>query len=114
MICWYCHWGWPQPVAEIYDKGVAAAGEMAMHHWAGHVVWSDENFDTETIQECIASAKNGEDREDLTDEQVAVVVESLEALLMVPEDIRCCEPEDYDGECPANFPPPNGLVMCHR
>ena len=34
--CWYCHWGWPEPVAQIYLAAVAALGGDA----APLAVWS--------------------------------------------------------------------------
>ena len=112
MICWYCHWGWPEQVAAIYRRGVEAAGETAMHFGPGHIVWSDENFDAGSIKGCIKDSQKY--RGDLTNEEVASVVRSLNELLAVPEDVRCCEPEDYDGDNPENYPPPQGLKMVNR
>ena len=66
-ICWWCHWGWPKAVAEIYRRaqkdidalldgwpkaendwtypGWPSCGETALEFGPGHVVWSDENWD---------------------------------------------------------------------
>lgn len=95
----------------IYRRGVAAVGgdENNMDFGQAHVVWSDENFDTKTIQSCIESPECRS--EYVNDEQAAAVVDSLKELLLIPEEIRCCEPDDYDGENPENYPPPAGLVM---
>lgn len=112
MICWYCHWGWPKQVFDIYRDGIQEAGEPAMHFGPGHIVWEDENFESENIQWCIDNA--GTYRGDLTDEEVASVVKSLARLLDVPEHIRCCEPSDYDGANPEDYPPPPELVMVKR
>ena len=108
-VCWYCHWGWPQVVCEIYKRGYDIAGESAMSYGPAHIVWEDENFETEHIQWCIDHAV--EYRRDLTDEQFNAVVTSLRELLAVPEAIRCCEPTDYDDRNPAKFPPPANIIM---
>lgn len=116
MTCWYCHWGWPAPVMEIYRKGVEVAGDM-MDFGPAHVVWSDENFDTQCVQSCIDEfptfdwSDHVDMGSDVTEETKAEVLASLKELLLIPEKIRYCEPDDYDGEHPENFPPPAGIVM---
>lgn len=70
-----------------------------------------------SILSCIRSHDNPEPwqwRKWDTDEDKRIVRESLVKLLAVPENIRCCEPDDYDGEHPENFPPPSGMVMVKR
>ena len=109
MICWYCKWGWPKQVYDIYLKGVESVGEMAMDFGPAHVVWADENFDDSSIRGCITDAQDF--RGELTDDEIAVVMQSLEDLLRVPESVRCCEPENYDGEFPEKYPPPEGVEM---
>lgn len=99
MICWYCYWGWPEQIVAIYNKYKDLAD---LEYGKGHIVWSDENFANEDIQYCIDSCNSIED---------AAVEASLRELLAIPENIRYCEPENYDGEFPENFPPPQGLVM---
>ena len=111
-ICWYCHWGWPEQVAEIYRLGVERSSYVSMHYGPGHVVWDDENFETVHINWFIENAQGN--RGDLSDGELAVVIESLTALLAVPEDIRCCEPADYDEENPDNYPPPGNLQMIKK
>ena len=49
-LCYYCHWGWPKPIADIYDKYLEIAGSSAMHFGPAHVVWEDENFERPLIQ----------------------------------------------------------------
>lgn len=125
MICWYCYWGVPKQVADIYTKYLVLTSETAMHYGPAHIVWEDENFETEEhIQWCIDTAESwfkewnvsphfgGEPK--LTKVEFDLVVESLKELLLIPESIRCCEPKDYDGEHPADYPPPKGLVMVKR
>lgn len=111
MICWYCYWGWPAQVVEIYKRGIGAAGESAMHFGHGHLVWEDENFETEDIEWCIEHAP--EHSSGLSDSEVEAVTRSLQELLALPENIRCCEPSGYDGKNPEQYPPPSGLVMLH-
>lgn len=109
MICWYCYWGWPQQVVEVYRKWLVELGYGTLHFGPAHVVWEDENFETGIIQSCIDSAE--EHRQDLTDEELNSVIGSLRELLLVPEAIRCCKPKGYNGLRPEDFPPPAGLVM---
>lgn len=52
-ICWYCHWGWAKPVADIYEKAVDLldGDSSPLEFGPAHVVWSDENF--EMAEECL-------------------------------------------------------------
>lgn len=105
-ICWYCYWGWAKPVAEIYKKALLRLGnhdDAALNYSPSHIVWADENFETHSINWCLEHF-NDYDGE-LTSEELAVSRWSLEELLKIPEDIRCPEPEDYDGEHPELYPP---------
>lgn len=108
-ICWYCHWGWPKQAQEVYARGVESAEESSMLYGPAHIVWADENFDSASVLWCIEHA--GEYPGDLKPEQIDIVLRSLKELLEVPEEIRCCEPDDYDGEKPELYPPPEGIVM---
>lgn len=47
-ICWYCYWGWAKPVAEIYQRALNDLNgyESPLLDGPGHIVWSDENFDS--------------------------------------------------------------------
>lgn len=111
-ICWYCHWGWPEQVAAIYHKAADEIGDEHLRYGPSHVVWEDENFGTECIQECIDNADRWWTDHDEGDKEV--VLRSLRELLQIPESIRCCEPADYQGANPENFPPPEGIVMSRR
>lgn len=114
-MCWYCHWGWSRPVADIYRKYVAIVGESAMQYGPAHIVWADENFEDYNIQWCLDAARRGkywhEGESEETSEQKAAVIASLEELLEIPECVRCPEPEDYDDEHPEDYPPPVGIEM---
>lgn len=108
-ICWYCHWGWAEPVALLHQEYVDRLGgdDSPLHYGIGHIVWEDENFETEHIQSCI----NSPDCDRYSPEENALVRESLHRLLEIPDEVRCCCPEGYDGEHPEAFPPPAGLTM---
>ena len=47
MTCWWCHWGWPKPIADIYDDCVERLGgdEGPLLWGPAHVVWADENWE---------------------------------------------------------------------
>jgi hypothetical protein len=117
-FCWYCFWGWPKPVTDIYEEAVKALDgyEPALQHGPAHIVWSDENFEDEHIRWCLKELADPDKRAfyDLDDQSIAVVRQSLEKLLAVPESVRCCEPEDYDGEHPDKYPPPAGMKMVKK
>ncbi len=111
-ICWYCHWGWAVPVVDIYNEALAALDddEGLLEYGPGHNVWCDENFQTSSIENCLKpewfdNPSYWPDSDEITADQKRIVRESLEKLLAVPEEIRCCEPDDYDDEHPENFPP---------
>jgi hypothetical protein len=46
-ICWFCYWGWPKPVADIYLKALAKLDgyDSPLHFGPAHIIWDDENFD---------------------------------------------------------------------
>lgn len=109
MICWYCYWGWPKQIAEIYNKYLDIAGESAMHYGSAHIVWEDENFERHQIQWCLDNfCKNDEKYHSL--EELETVKQSLLELLKLSDEVLESEPEDYDGEHPENFPPTMEMV----
>jgi len=140
MICWYCHWGWPKPVREIYDRAeseidailddlwlagegdglspeylsairTAECGEHALKFGPAHVVWEDENWG------CARSCMKDCGAPGFSDWPPAildVVRRSLRELMALPAEVRNVEPKDYDGEHPENFPPPAGMEMVRR
>jgi hypothetical protein len=102
-ICYWCYWGWPKPIKEIYDRAVADLDgwDDPMEFGPGHIVWSDENWDS--AQWCLDHFD--EYRGDYSDVDLAIVRRSLEELLAVPGEFKE-PPADYDDENPAAFPPP--------
>ncbi len=108
-ICWYCYWGWSKPVAAIYKKALDAlcGWEGPLHFGPSHLVWEDENFGS--AEWCLAHFD--EYKRDYTVAELTIVKQSLEDLAKLPLDIRCVEPEDYEGEHPELFPPPIDIEM---
>jgi len=116
-ICWYCHWGWSKPVADIYDAAVEKLGgdESVLHYGPSHAVWEDENWEDECVRACLDEESWALDYGGrFSEAQLAVCKWSLEELLKVPEEVRDPEPEDYDEEHPENYPPLKDLEMVRR
>jgi hypothetical protein len=108
-ICWYCYWGWPKKVYDIYAKAVddLDCNTSSLHFGPSHIVWDDENFDSaEWCLEHFNEYKNG-----YSNEELEIVKHSLEELAKLPLKERCVEPEDYDDEHPELYPPPKDMVM---
>lgn len=108
MVCWYCHWGWPKQVADIYDS--YDRGQGILEWGRSHVVWGDENFDDDCIK---ASMEGAIDPNDIDDQDR---YDSLEELLTIPESIRCPRPDywESDDDNVEDFPPPEGMVMVKK
>jgi hypothetical protein len=106
--CWYCTYGWPKQIADIYHRHEPTAGESAMHYGPAHVVWDDENFERESVQWCLDHFDDY--RGDHSNEALEAVRKSLVELLELPDDVLVPRP-DYDNEHPDEFPPPPGMEM---
>jgi hypothetical protein len=104
-ICWYCYWGWAEQVADIHDRAEEELGESAVHYGPAHIVFADENFEDGHIEWCITECDKVEEYENVDVDSAKRLKSYLEELLAVPEEVRCCCPEDYDGENPVLFPP---------
>lgn len=104
-ICWYCHWGWAKPVADIYEKAVDLldGDSSPLEFGPAHVVWSDENF--EMAEECLGMFDERAADSHISNEDLEVVRQSLIDLCRIPIDVRCPCPDDYDLENPSNYPP---------
>jgi hypothetical protein len=119
MECWYCYWGWAKEVADIYEKyealldGLGYCGSMELEYGRAHVVWGEENWETNHIDFClnecddaIALISGHEfDGYGQSVEAVELVKQSLLELKAIPEATRCCEPAGYDGKHPEKYPP---------
>jgi hypothetical protein len=108
-MCWYCHWGWPRPVADIYIKAVREIGDYGpMHYGPGHVVWNDENFDS--AQWCLATFERYSGN--YSPDDLLIVRRSLEELAALPQSAWDIEPPEYDGMNPQDYPPTVEVAKC--
>jgi hypothetical protein len=109
MGCWYCYWGWPKKVADIYKKALDALGgnTSPLHFGPAHVVWADENFNS--AESCLENFDKYSDNFDKW--EMDIVRRSLEELAMIPLEERDIWPDEYDGANPELFPPPDGIEM---
>jgi hypothetical protein len=104
-VCWWCYWGWPKQISDIYTKAVEALGgdNSPLVSGPAHAVWSDENWDA--AQRCLDSMNDRFEEFEFSAETMAVVRQSLVDLLAVPDDFKE-EPSEYEGFSPSKFPPP--------
>ena len=109
--CWWCYWGWPEPIVEIYQWAADKLGDD-YHLMAGpaHAVWHDENWNL--AAECIKDIDSGRPC-GLNSRELAAVRESLVKLCRLPQEYLK-EPDGYDGENPEKFPPPAHWKMTPR
>lgn len=109
MICWYCHWGWPKPVADIFLAAVATldGDDYPLLYGPAHVVWCDENW--HLAQSCLTDCDRN--LTELDAHALGVVRRSLEQLAALPESEWNVIPDGYDGAHPENYPPLAGVEM---
>lgn len=110
-MCWYCEWGLPKPVADIYTEALEKLGgyKHPLHYAAAHTVWDDYNFSDKSIQWCIDNFNKY--RGDYTDSELRVVMWSLLKLLQIPENERDIASFNNEGEELIDAPPPDGIKM---
>lgn len=78
---------WTDAVDAIYEEYLAKVGVSAMESSIAHIVWSDYNLEDEHIRWCLDEADGLPNRH--PDDRVhELVKESLEKLLLIPEDRR--------------------------
>jgi hypothetical protein len=103
--CYWCWWGWPKPILDIYNDCLAKldGNKGPLHFGPAHLVWEDENWDL--VQFCLDHFD--EFSFDLTEHELAVVRESLARLLAVPDEYKS-PPDGFDEDknSPGDFPPP--------
>lgn len=77
--CYYCHWGWPPDIKEIFDDAIAEIGcREPLLFGPAHIVWSDENFDL--AQSCLDNFDHYSLPSNFSDEEYRIVRRSLELL----------------------------------
>lgn len=111
-MCWYCHWGLPKPVADIYIRAVTDLGgnEFPLTSAAGHVVWSDYNF--HMAQNCLDDPDNIYYNDGFEPWEIEILYRSLRELAALPESAWDVEPDTHgDFQHPENYPPPPGVAM---
>ena len=113
-VCWWCVWGWPKPIQDIYDKYKQELGDdVALLYGPAHIVWADENWDS--VDWCLENfdtwVKDWNDNQYQTDE-LEIVRKSLLELKSLPDEFKE-EPAgfDFDESDPNDFPPPDDWVM---
>ena len=109
-MCWYCHWGWPKPVADIYLEAVDRlyGNEWPLHWSASHIVWEDCNFNS--AQWCLDHFD--EYRGDYSDSELRVVRWSLMKLARLPvESYEIYFPEGANFDDYDSYPPPEGMEL---
>lgn len=102
-VCYWCHWGWPREIFEIYDRARTDLGGFTdpLEFGPAHIVWSDENWDS--AQWCLDHFD--EYRGDYEDADLEIVRRSLVELLALPEEMKV-PPKGFDGDNPSASPPP--------
>ena len=104
-MCYWCFWGWPKPIRDIYDDCAKRLGsELPLLYGPGHVVWSDENW--RSAQACLDHFDEWQGGYSAND--LPIIRESLERLIEVPDEYKT-EPNGFDAarHDPADFPPPD-------
>lgn len=123
-VCWFCHWGWPKAIRDIYDRaeadidrlidaktasdheqwsGSPSCGQNALEFGPAHCVWSDENFDGNFEFE-YGDLANKVKYGDWLEGTLEIVKRSLDELAALPDSLKL-PPNEYDGNNPSDYPP---------
>lgn len=118
-ICYWCHWGWPKPISDIFKKAEAdidalegpGNGSDRLEYGPSHIVWSDENWEDSHIDHCLEKCGMGEYLE-WPLKIIDIVARSLRELKKLPLALRTT-PDAYedDDDNPQLYPPPAGQEM---
>lgn len=91
-MCYFCAWGVPPKVKEIYDRAVrdldsidGVDGDSAMRYGPGHIVWDDFNLEREHVEYCISVCDDKSRHYGMREDAVAIVRRSLVELLELPD-----------------------------
>lgn len=101
-MCWYCQYGWPKPVADIFNRYALMVHEDVLECGPAHIVWGDNNFETHDIEWCLETHRFNRSAKahELSEFERDAVRKSLIELLEVPESVRCPKEAELD------VPPP--------
>ena len=104
MYCYWCYWGWPKPVSDIYNDALRALGgdHFALEFGPTHSVWGDENFGNESIEFCFNELKV---EKELDARTMHILRLSLFRLKELPIELRT-PPEGHRNGHPEDYPPP--------
>lgn len=110
MLCYWCYWGWPKPLRDIYNHALKRLHGLAdpLLFGPAHLVWEDENFDQ--AQWCLKHFN--QKQYDYSTEQLQIVKESLQQVAKLPNYLKQ-PPDNFDDQHPENFPPPHHW-LCKR
>lgn len=105
--CWFCHWGWPRPIFDIYKRAEDICGYDAMCYGPAHIVWADENFTHVEwcLEQCDSPLYADWDPRDLE-----AVRQSLRELAALPDELKS-PPTGSANNDPRDYPPPPGVEM---
>lgn len=109
--CWWCTWGWPKQIAEIYLEALDKLDghSLLLLYGPAHVVWGDENWDC--AESCLDNMKIKRwVYDDLSDYEWEIIKESLEKLVLVSDEYKE-SPIMPNGSDPKDFPPPKEWEM---
>lgn len=121
MVCYWCYWGWPEPIVAIYERAyrdieaLGDSGEYALERGPAHVVWEDENWYAAAA--CLPDCDKPEEfYEGVTSAVMAIVKRSLEELVALPDEVKDV-PAAYEasgGLVPRDYPPPACMGTMRR
>lgn len=121
-VCYWCFWGWPKEVAEIYNEALVELqkigdeyGEQDLEYGPAHIVWCEENWEDDSVRFCIEACDDTGTYNDVQPAVLAIIRASLVKLLGVPIEMRT-EPDGYlaDDDHPEKYPPPSQWQMMQR
>lgn len=116
MTCWYCYYGWPKAIYDIYKSAKNELLELGygagiLHYSFSHIVWEDENFDKYSINYCISivdktNAYWNDGR--YSELEKLIALSSLVNLLSLPDEYFDLDDEwqEAEGDDIENYPPP--------
>jgi hypothetical protein len=116
--CWFCYWGWPKQIADIYDEAVELLGDyLLLEYGPAHIVWGDENFDS--AQWCLDHFEDYDrDYWERTQDELDIIKWSLIELLKLPNHLLTIDQHSgYTWNSDSKVedcPPPDDVVMVKR